>query len=110
MGPSPFVPRSRPHIKESVVGLQEDRAGMRSLSTPTWRVASTLRKHLRNRSRAILDGVEKDEEEIFPDPMSAAIAEAGVAVPPRRCNASSPPMSSKRRLNRRASAIRYRQR
>jgi hypothetical protein len=26
-------------------------------------------------ARAILDGVEKEEEEIFPDPMSEAIAE-----------------------------------
>jgi NAD(P)-dependent dehydrogenase (short-subunit alcohol dehydrogenase family) len=60
-------------------------------------------------ARAILDGVEKEEEEIFPDPMSEAIAEgwrssavkalqrqfaAYIEQTPVRSNAAHPPMRS----------------
>jgi len=39
-------------------------------------------------ARAIFDGVEKEEEDIFPDPMSASMAESwrNGAVKPRCCS------------------------
>jgi short-subunit dehydrogenase len=53
-------------------------------------------------ARAILDGVEKDEEEIFPDPMSAAIAEGwrGSALKALQRQFAAY-VEQKRRLNRR---------
>jgi len=39
---------------------------------------------------AIFDGVAKGEEEIFPDPMSEAVAEVGAAVRSKHSSASLP--------------------
>jgi NAD(P)-dependent dehydrogenase (short-subunit alcohol dehydrogenase family) len=39
-------------------------------------------------ARAIFDGVELGEEDIFPDPMSQSMARAGETAPPRRSSAS----------------------
>ena len=39
-------------------------------------------------ARAIFDGVENEEEDIFPDPVSASSPRAGAAVRPRRSSAS----------------------
>ena len=41
-------------------------------------------------ARAILDGVEAGEEDIFPDPMSASWPTAGATGWPRRSNARTP--------------------
>jgi hypothetical protein len=53
-------------------------------------------------ARAILDGVEKEEEEIFPDPMSEAIAEGWRGSPSRRSSASLLRTSNKRPSNEKA--------
>ncbi len=44
--------------------------------TPLCPEVSTYRRPLRSPSRAIFDGVEKDDEDIFPDPMSESMADS----------------------------------
>ena len=48
-------------------------------------------------ARAIFDGVEKGDEEIFPDPMSEAVAEGCGTVPSKRYSNSLRPTCNKRR-------------
>ena len=61
-------------------------------STPTWSGISTSPKAPpEDVARATLDGVERGEEEIFPDPMSRSLGDgwrAGVAKALERQNAA----------------------